>query len=336
MKKGIMFILTVLIILVILEVFLRSFAYKPHQSLVFDDIECDGLVWQIPYDSIGYVFYAGEFNCLVNKTINFQVTQNDDLSRKTSKEKLSCDKIIHFYGDSFIWGQSLNDDQTLAWQVQNVNDEICIKNYGVGAYSSVQSFLLFKENLGKDQIPQEVFLFYSGFLDDRNAFTSSWKNLWQDLLADLKESGEFKLKAKVDFYFPMATIDNDSLIFKFLNEEQINNSFPLRRTLASANMIDILIENYTDKQKTPHRVSIELFKKFYSFSVLNNISFTLVLIDENSLNSADIAELKDFGMSIIDISFELNAAEHTFYPVDMHPNEEANRIWAEKLIPYIN
>lgn len=335
MKKSIFIFLTISIIIIIVEISLRLLGFRPHQRLNFDDIECDGIVWQIPFDSIGYVFNPGEYNCIVNKQIKFKVTQNNDLSRKTSNEEVNCNKRIHFYGDSYIWGQSLNDDQTMAWQVQSKSKEICVKNYGVGAYSSIQSFLLFKENLKNKRYPDEVFLFYSNFLDDRNAFTSSWKNVWQSLLVDLKKSEEFKPQNNQDFYFPIGKVVSDTLKIEYLSEQNINKSLPLRNSLAIMNILDIQINKHKDKQKKPHLVSKELFKKFFALSKKNHIKFTLVLICENSLDSSEIKELRDYGVPVIDISFELNIEEHTFYPADMHPNEKANKIWTKNIFEYL-
>jgi hypothetical protein len=47
-------------------------------------------------------------------------------------------------------------------------------NFGVPSYSMVQSFLLFKNNIEKGNIPQDAIFLYGSFHDERNAMSNTW------------------------------------------------------------------------------------------------------------------------------------------------------------------
>ena len=73
---------------------------------------------------------------------------------------------VLFFGDSYIQGYGLSDDETLPWIVQQRHPELTVSNYGAGLYGTYQSYLAMQKWVHG---PSTVYYLFNGFHEDRNA-----------------------------------------------------------------------------------------------------------------------------------------------------------------------
>src|SRR5262249_13121511 len=96
----------------------------------------------------GWSLIPGEF------TINFKrrekdlsweilpvkVTVNTDQSRWTGMVYQSSKPTIYIFGDSFVHGSGVNDEQTFAYHLQMAKPQYNVKLFAAGGYSLVHSY----------------------------------------------------------------------------------------------------------------------------------------------------------------------------------------------------
>ena len=99
------------------------------------------------------------------------VTISPDGSRATSREqnlKTADLRNIFFFGDSYVFGEGLSDEETLPWQLQSILPDRMIINFGVGGYGTCQAMLRLEEQ--KVRVTAGDFVVYglSSFHEERN------------------------------------------------------------------------------------------------------------------------------------------------------------------------
>ena len=77
------------------------------------------------------------------------------------------------FGDSWVYGSGVNDEQTFAFLLQQASKDMCVRLFAVAGYGMTQSFIQFHKLL--DQIKQDdlVILGYADYFDVRNVVALS-------------------------------------------------------------------------------------------------------------------------------------------------------------------
>ena len=107
------------------------------------------------------------------KTFKIKVTINEDGTRWTGDTTASDKPTITIFGDSFVFGNGVNDEQTFSYLVQQALPESKVKLFALGGYSLTQAYLRFqqiKETIHPNDI---VIIGYAGFLDVRHVAAPS-------------------------------------------------------------------------------------------------------------------------------------------------------------------
>ncbi|MEJ5306977.1 MAG: hypothetical protein WHT27_01590 [candidate division WOR-3 bacterium] len=93
----------------------------------------------------------------------FVETDSSGFRNTINSENTNKGKKILMYGDSFLWGYHLNNDELISSMLsKELNVEV--KNYGMVGYGTDQEYLLFKETVEDSSVV--VFLFYINDLRD--------------------------------------------------------------------------------------------------------------------------------------------------------------------------
>lgn len=107
-----------------------------------------------------------------------QITTEHDGSRKTSEQKISSMNELVAIGCSFTHGEAgLDDKETYSWKLQKEFPSTHVRNFGVPAYGSVQSYLLLKEILNHPEYahtPPRVLYGFVSFHEYRNIAEPHW------------------------------------------------------------------------------------------------------------------------------------------------------------------
>lgn len=270
---------------------------------------------------LGFVPIAGKYTVVYPDNFKYALTYLPNLTRITQPlenySKTEHKPEIWIFGDSFVNGQSLNDNQTFPWILQEKFPQYRIVNYGVGGYSTVQSLLQFKEAL-KTKIPAVVILGYSDFLDQRNIFSRSWRKA-ESLVNKLGQVSQ-----------PYATIDANGKL-KYLFDDITYREFPLEKQLAFPNWLDNKSNALEDKINSGHNVTKALLKEFYTNAYKNKIKVIFATFYNNPASNDTLNYAKNLGMETVDISVDYQNPKYTNLPHDAHPSALSDRIFAQKL-----
>lgn len=137
-----------------------------------------------------------------------------NISRFTPSFPTPCNDCISLYGDSFVYGYEVNDEQ--AWgNVVSENIGCRVGNFGVGGYGTDQSYLRFTHNI-KDQSPITILGVYpENVLRNVNQyrFVLTGVEIYSFKPRFILNDGKLKL-------IPIPTIDYDDLKFFYQTPEK--------------------------------------------------------------------------------------------------------------------
>lgn len=101
------------------------------------------------------------------------VTINDDGTRWTGATPANAKRQLYVFGDSFVFGNGVNDEQTFSAIIQNALDDFEVRLFALGGYSLTQAYLRIislKEQIGPEDV---VLLGYADFHDERHVVAPS-------------------------------------------------------------------------------------------------------------------------------------------------------------------
>jgi hypothetical protein len=137
---------------------------------------------------------------------------------------------VMFFGDSFVQGYELSDQETLPWIVQQRHPELQVSNFGVGNYSTYQSYLVMQRRIHG---PVSAYYLINEFHEDRNAAAASWLRI--------------NRRPPDGFFFPYAVLSGNELE---PHRSTGNVVWPLSKRLR----IVALVEDYRDMAEAYFRV----------------------------------------------------------------------------------
>ena len=139
-------------------------------------------VTSIPYPFLikdkvqGYKMRSGEFSILYrgtdkhpNSLFRFRVKVMQDGTRFIgSGDKRNNSSAVHIFGDSFVFGEGVNDEQTFTYLLNSKIKEAKFKLWAAPGYSLGNALLQIRETpniFGQEDI---ILLFYAGYFDIRH------------------------------------------------------------------------------------------------------------------------------------------------------------------------
>jgi hypothetical protein len=326
MKKKLLYIILVIILMLFfIEYTLKQLGYtaykKPYQNLEVTPS------FYIGHDSLlGFGLNSGDFNITLNDTFTCKYTINELQNRITSFQDLNFNKKVIIMGCSFTFGDLLNDDQTHPFKLQSylIRDSIKVVNLGVSGYGPTQFLLQLKQIKNDDNSIKALIINYASFQDGRTTLTRSWR-YWL-------EPSSSKHSFNENVMLPYTELKNNSLL---ISTKQLTYKLrPLQDKLAFVQLIDNIFnikENNTATQITE--------KVFYAIAELcknKNIPLLVAALSKDDKTIQMINKLKAKGIKTINYNIDLNKPEYNFQPIDWHPNEKANTIFADSIIKKLN
>lgn len=260
-------------------------------------------------------------------SLAFSVTNNFDNSRATSK-KNEFDSIankILFLGCSFTYGHGLNDTNTMAWKIQEKLTNFNIINLGITATGTLQAYLNLKENLKNKDVPKFVFYNYGSLHNERNVMAWNWwRPIWDNRSDVLGEK-----------IFPYACFVNDTVTIKYKPAKDFYSLFPLRRKSAMAKVIEDFYNGSVSDKVDSYQVTLDLILNMKKLADDNEIIFVVPYFSTDEISLKMINDLNSYGITTIDISVD-NKRENYLKEWDKHPSEQANKLFAEKILKYLD
>jgi len=133
------------------------------------------------------------------------VTVSHDGTRWTGECEPSSGTDVYIFGDSFVNGFGVNDEQTFAFLLQQARRDMCVKLFAVDGYGMTQSFIQFRKLLDQIKPNDIVILGYADYFDVRSVAAPSRLRGERDYD---KERG----LAEPSFMLPKAALDSQGAI----------------------------------------------------------------------------------------------------------------------------
>lgn len=132
--------------------------------------------------------------------ISLNETIKHDGTRWTGECEPSSSTNAYIFGDSFVFGEGVNDEQTFAFLLQQARKDMCVKLFAVNGYGMTQSFLQFHRLLDQIKPNDIVILGYADYFDVRSVAAPSRLRQFRDWQKshDLTEERVMLPKAALD------------------------------------------------------------------------------------------------------------------------------------------
>ncbi len=308
------------------EVVVRLMGYKVYRVSQSGHIKIEpgGREYQ-SHELLGYSHIAGKFTYTIKDSFVHTVTHRENTLRIThplADDSLYRDKAkLWLMGCSFMHGAALNDEETLAWLLQENYKDHEVINFGVNGYGTIHFLLQIREALKTRQKPALIIIGYASFHDQRNVFTfDRRKALYQNVGLEVLEQ-------------PYARFDNSGRLKIFRSDIKEFNEWPLIRYSAFMNALQDKYIYLKDKHIDERLVTLEILREIHRICQQEEIP----LLIANVYEPDDIDRFcRDNGIPFTDITVDLSLPEHNCLPYDSHPSALANKKFATKLIGFID
>ena len=275
-----------------------------------------------PDSELGWKNREGQFD-LVDPGRNqlFHYTNWSQGRRATSSRQPVSDghaPRVLFFGDSYVQGYGLSNEQTFAWMVQAKHPELAVFNFGTADYGTYQSYLAIEKQARK---PGWVFYLFNDFHERRNVGDPDWLRILKP--------------APPGLFFPYADLAGGS---EALARHQSNGAmvWQLSRWLRTAALVEDYFERLASfsRVRDKRRVTERILEKMDETVRSAGGKFTVILFDLTPEQRHDYRQfLASRGIHYIDCDHP-EMTDKRFRLADGHPNEELNRLlagWIEPL-----
>ncbi len=315
-------LLTVAILLLFGEIVARLAGHRPfHASPGEVRVEPGGKLYR-PLPEGGYVHYGGDFTVTLSTGYKFKLSHDEDGLRRTRTDEgaLTNQPGLWIMGCSITHGWSVNDEESFPWLVQSAMSNRLVLNGGVSGYGTVHSRLLFQELLKKKSRPKTVVYAYGLFHDHRNTFV----RIWQKGLVPYN-----KLPSLT--YPRVRWNDADELTYDVV--PLTYREWPLQRASALVHFAEQQYNLREARRERIHEVSRELIKNWAAYCLREGIEFVVAGISSDA--TPMLKWCRSAGIASVDISVSLVEPGNTNAPHDGHPSARAHRVYAEKLVRFL-
>jgi len=310
------------------EIVWRLMGHRPWNPTIRDlRVEPGGHMFE--RDSVlGYRLLEGAYRITLETGYSYNATHLPDRYRITSSldpstaDPRTVDEIWIF-GCSFVYGYSVDNEQSMCWELQRRFPSFRIRNFGVPGYGTVHSLLQFRQALAAGPPPKAAIVCYFGDHDRRNTFTRSRRQLLFTY-SRLGPMGQ-----------PYAELDaDDQLALKF--DEVVYREFPGVRWSAVVNSLEQMFSAALEKRARSHDVTKALFMEISDEARKHHVPLIVAGMSPFP-DTADILKFcaqRNIAVANISCDWQLPAAFNA--PADpFHPSPLGYRAMADRLDAYL-
>lgn len=316
-----------------LELAARALGYRPRphardhvrQYTVESD---DDLV--VADAAAGFRYGPGEFIVQYTTGHRFHLHHDLDGSRRTRPPAMvAADSLpqIWLLGDSFTHGWSVDDEETFAWKVQEALPGFTVRNYGVGGYGTLLSWLRFEEMLAAGSRPAVVVLVYASFDDGRNTWTREWSRSLRPTKRELAEGIPRAVFAK-------ESADENG--FRVVRDKPRYHPLPLVHHSALSVALENRLDRLEDRlYRRSRAVNEAILRSFHRRCQQDGITFVVAGIADDRSTRRTLRSCSRRGIDTVDISIDLMQEGYRNLPHDRHPSPLAHAAYAAGLLRHL-
>jgi hypothetical protein len=278
------------------------------------------------HPTLGYTHLPGRFRITLDDAYSYTVTNLNNTLRVThpaSADPAPRDKReVWVFGDSITYGQSVNDDETFCWLLEEKFPNYEFVNFGVQGYGNLQSLIQLKEALQTRKPPRLVLLNYASWQDVRNTFVR----------------GRRKMIAVADYLGPVnqpyARLKNDGSL-EIAMDNAPYREVPLMRYSAFINALEEAYDRYEERHAHSHEVTKAIIKEMSAICKSHGIEMTVAALTSDAVSDDMLRYCETENIRTTSISVDLGKKENTNLPYDSHPNAATHKLYAEKLESFL-
>jgi hypothetical protein len=244
------------------------------------------------------------------KTYEWTATIDKDGARQTSHRKFENPKRIFLFGDSWIFGWAVNDEQAMAWLLQDYfQDRWTARNYaqpGGGLVQALIKYRLLRQQLTRDDI---LIFGYANYYSQRDVAAPS--RISEEYLGLEQHTEPLK--------HPRGRVINGKVEVDFI---------PLSCQTP---------EKYCDQTDPPVEQMRSVTSGIFDEIIETSPSRLAVLYLSGSDNDSVVTHLKKKQIPIIDGRLDTSKSftNDSIYGYDSHPGPFANYYWYTQIKKYI-
>lgn len=273
-------------------------------------------------DEIGHALEPGK-QTITWGTNSWTATHLDKYRRITRPEGTPAApegaKTLWFFGDSFTYGGSINDEESYPYRVQGKHPELAVTDYAWPGQSTIQTLLLMKKLFASDKPPSVAFMGYASFHDGRTLMARGNKKAWHP----------YRTRYPT---FPAARLEGDKLITEWVKIDY--DPLPLEQYSALMDLVSVYYNKADVVLRHGKEVSQAVIAEIDTLCKEKGVRFVLLGIHNSARTKEVIAWAAGKGMQSADISVDEQKPENVVKG-DGHPSGNATVQFAEKLEPVI-
>lgn len=326
MKKLSLFFISLTIVLIVIELFLRLGGFEVYQlpKLNFKS-NPEGCIGK---DSLGFHLVPGSFRVLVSDSLEYFVTHGFDSLRVTSyhADSDTPKPKIFIFGCSYTYGQGVNDNETFPFLLQDAFPEYNIFNYAVPGQGTHQAFLRFRQALENGNFPDLVIVSYATFHEERNFLSRSYQHkLYQGCEVYNEDT----------LIYPFVELIEDTFVIKYGNVLDKFKPTPFRQVSVLANFIDESLSEVHSNQRKQLMASQTIVSAMHELCLQHGILFVIADVESSHQSKIISKFCQEKPIEYIDISPDFSAGIYRNLPYDFHPNALAQQYYADRLTEYL-
>jgi lysophospholipase L1-like esterase len=270
-----------------------------------------------PDPDLGWKNREGQFDAFDPvRNVPFRYTNWSQGRRSTADREpgdSSAPRVL-FFGDSYVQGFGLSNEQTFAWVVQKTHPEMVVSNFGTAGYGTYQSLLAMEKHACKDC---SVFYLFNSFHERRNVGEPDFLRI---------------VKRVPGWSFPYVELEDGKLQAHVSEGEMV---WPISRWLRLGAMAQDYYQRVTTYRRmhTQRSVTEALLVKMNETVQASGGRFTLILFDMKPEERGDYRQfVQARAIPFIDCN-EAEMTNRSLLLSDGHPNEELNRLLAHWIEP---
>lgn len=314
--KFFLVLVSFLVSFLILEIFLRTIG---HKTFNFKN-EISTLSIFKHDDVLGWATKPGNYSIkLNNNNINYKILS--DGSRFTGQQNNSLNDKIIFIGGSFTFGDAINNEESVPYKLQEKFNKYNVKNFGVSAYGTYQSYLNLKNIYRNNENIKYVIYLFIEHHEIRNIGDASWLEALNFLSSEPVTIPYIKINKENKFteYSPVKYV-----VFNL-------SKYSVLITKLQKKIMRLKLYSKNDNQEL---ITQEILLMINKLSKENNSKFIFVNL---MLNKTKKEKYKIFleSNNIIYADCEIELSEKYIVKNDGHPNNIANEEYAKCISKFI-
>lgn len=248
-----------------------------------------------------------------------------DGCKTTSMKLLDDDRRPQWWmaGCSFVAGDTLSNQETFAWILQEELPEVRVRNLGCSSYGSIQALLRLREGRAAGALPRLFVFCHADWHRERNVASSPWLHSFRSPGPFGEEGGR---------RFVQAWLDGDRLAVRYVPYGDDRPEWAAALAAPPVGHAECL------------RVEAAIFREMHAICSEQGVRAVVAVISSQihpeTLASPTVALIRELGFEVIDISLpagtpELDARYQQVPGSDVHPTAAGHRLYAERLLGYL-